>query len=100
MRKIFVIAAREYKAAVKTKSFLIGIILLPILMGGGFLAQMLVGNQVDTRPKHFAVIDRTRGKEFLSLLTKAADEHNEKQAAGAPVKTAPFLLESPPAALT
>ena len=63
MRKVWVIAAREYKAAVKTKSFLIGIILLPIMMGGGFLAQMLFKNQVDLRPKHFAIVDRTPGQQ-------------------------------------
>ena len=44
MRKVWVIAAREYKAAVKTKSFIIGIVLLPLMMSGGFLANNTTNN--------------------------------------------------------
>ena len=34
MHKVFVVAKREYQAAVKTKSFLISLFLMPLLMGG------------------------------------------------------------------
>ena len=47
MRKIFVIAAREYKAAVRTKSFLISVLMLPLMMGGSVLVQLLLKDQVD-----------------------------------------------------
>jgi ABC-2 type transport system permease protein len=50
------------------------------MMGGGFLAQVLLGNQIDTRPKHFVVIDRTPGQQFFPLLLKEAEEDNKKQA--------------------
>ncbi len=94
MRKIWVIATREYMAAVKTKAFVIGIILMPLLMGGSFLAMFLFKNQVDLRPKHFAIVDRTPGQPFFPLLAKAAEAHNEKQAATDPQTKAPILLES------
>jgi len=38
MNKIIVLFKREYLAAVKTKSFIISIILVPILMAGSFVA--------------------------------------------------------------
>ncbi len=96
MRKVLVIAAREYKAAVKTKSFVIGVVLMPIMMGGTFLAQAVLGNQVDARPKHFVIIDRTPGQQFKSLLEEKAKEHNQKQLASDSPTMAPFFLESVP----
>lgn len=78
MHKALVIAAREYLAAVKTKSFVIGVLLMPILMGGGFIAQALLGDQVDPRPKHFAVIDRTPGQHFFTLLDAAAKARDQQ----------------------
>ncbi len=96
MRKVLVIAAREYKAAVKTKSFLIGIILMPIMMSGGLVAQVLLGDHVDPAPKHFAIIDRTPGQEFAALLAQEADKHNRPQADAPAPTTAPFLLEVAP----
>ena len=47
MRKVLVIAAREYKAAVKTKSFLVSVLMLPLMMGGSVLVQFLLKDQVD-----------------------------------------------------
>ena len=39
MHKIRVIAAREYSAAVRTKAFIISLLVMPILMGGSILVQ-------------------------------------------------------------
>ena len=35
MHKMLTVARREYNAAVRTKSFLISLFLMPLLMGGG-----------------------------------------------------------------
>ena len=78
MRKVLVVAAREYRASVKTKSFLIGIILMPVLMGGGIIAQALFKDHVDLRPKRFAVADRTAGQQLYPVLDKAVKEYNQK----------------------
>jgi ABC-2 type transport system permease protein len=96
MRKVWVVAVREYLAAVKTKSFIIGLVLMPVLMSGGFLVQLLVGDQADLRPKYFAVIDRTAGQQFYPLLDAAAKLRNQQDANedGSPKTMAAFHLEA------
>ena len=53
MNKIFRFTQREYMAAVKTKGFIIGLIIAPIMMSGGFLAFLLLQDRVDTTDKRF-----------------------------------------------
>lgn len=76
MRKTFVIAVREYQAAVRTKAFIITLVAMPVLMGGGLISTILLEGQVDVNDKHIAVIDRS-GVLFDALET-AADTRNEK----------------------
>ena len=59
MRKVFIIALREYRAAVKTKSFIISLILLPVLMGGSLAVSILTEDKVDTDDKKYVVIDHS-----------------------------------------
>src|SRR5262249_464082 len=77
MNKVFVIAAREYQAAVRTKAFLIGLLLMPVLMSAGGVIQYIVHKQVDIEEKRFAIVDRTPGKVILSRLEKAAEQRNQ-----------------------
>jgi len=42
MRRVLYLARREYLAAVKTKGFVIGLVLAPLLMGGGALGFTLL----------------------------------------------------------
>ena len=37
MRRILLIAKRDYLAAIRAKAFLVGLIVAPIMFGGGFL---------------------------------------------------------------
>jgi ABC-2 type transport system permease protein len=78
MRKIWVIANREYQAAVRTKSFLISVVVLPLLMGGSGLVQVLLKDFRDTREQHYVVVDRTSGEKLVDRLKQAAVLHNEK----------------------
>src|SRR5262245_50582021 len=78
MRKVLVIAAREYKAAVRTKAFVIGLLLMPIMMGGSILVQMLVKNMRDTTDKHFVVVDRTGSGRLAAALERDANDYNSK----------------------
>jgi ABC-2 type transport system permease protein len=48
VRKTLVVAAREYLAAVRTKTFLIGLLIMPIMVGGSILVQILLKDVVDT----------------------------------------------------
>src|SRR5213592_1256981 len=93
MRKVLVIALREYLAAVRSKAFIIGIILMPVLMSAGIIAQVLLHDQVDLTPKRFAIVDRTPGQQFAGLLKDAAKKRNE--APGADTRP-PFVLEDEP----
>jgi ABC-2 type transport system permease protein len=68
MRKVFVIAAREYNAAVRTKAFLISLLMMPLLMGGSIAVQTLLRDQPSTGAKRFAVIDRTPGQSLFPIL--------------------------------
>jgi ABC-2 type transport system permease protein len=59
MYKIWTLFKREYRAAVRTKSFIISLVLVPIMMGGGFAAMIIMENNKDTDDKHFVVIDHS-----------------------------------------
>jgi ABC-2 type transport system permease protein len=77
MRRVLTIARREYLAAVKTKAFLIGLVLAPLLMSGGFIAMALFSDQVDTTDQRVAVVDRSGF--ILPTLLEAAAARNAKE---------------------
>ncbi|MCH7525941.1 MAG: ABC transporter permease [Planctomycetes bacterium] len=74
MRKVFVVAVREYLAAVRTKGFIIMLVLMPVMMGGVIAAQALLADKKDTRDKRIAVIDRTG--QLYEQLAAAAKKRN------------------------
>lgn len=77
MHKILVIAAREYKAAVRTKSFLIGILIVPIIWIGTGVVQYFLQKQRDVEDKRFAVVDRTPGQKLFPVLKLQTDLRNQ-----------------------
>jgi ABC-type Na+ efflux pump permease subunit len=77
MNKIIRFSIREYVAAVKTKGFIIGLIIAPIMMSGGFFAFILLKDRVDTTDKHIAVIDHTG--VVVEALVKEAALRNETE---------------------
>jgi ABC-type Na+ efflux pump permease subunit len=77
LRKILVIAVREYAAAVKTKAFIFTLILLPLWMSAGPLMEKVTKRAGDVSEKRIAVIDRT-GAGLYDILEDAARERNEK----------------------
>lgn len=76
MRKTFVIAMREYQAAVKTKAFMVSLVLMPVMMGGSIVAQKLLENQVDIKEKKIAIIDQTG--VLADAVIERAKQRNEK----------------------
>lgn len=94
MRKILWMAQREYKVSVRTKGFIIGLIVFPIFMGGSGIAIALLKDRVDTTDRIIAVIDRS-GVVAQALVT-AANERNTsdifKSGTGEQVKPA-YILE-------
>jgi ABC-2 type transport system permease protein len=76
LRKILRIAKREYVAAVHTKAFMIGLVIAPIIMGGGFIALALFKDRVDTDEKVIALLDHTG--VVAQAVVDAAAVHNEE----------------------
>jgi ABC-2 type transport system permease protein len=96
MRKIWVVAVREYMAAVRTKAFVIGLLLMPILMGASSLVQYLLADVVDVSDKRFVVVDRTAKSEVAPLIQKSAeDRKTTDDRSGEQVKPR-FLVEIKP----
>ena len=77
MRKMLVIARREYLAAVRTKTFIIGLLMMPLLMGGSALLQWLFKDMRDVKEKRFAVVDRAASPELVKVLQDGLAAYNQ-----------------------
>lgn len=99
MRKMFVIAVREYLAAVRTKTFLITLVIIPILMSGSIFMQWLLRDFRDTKTKHFVIVDRTPGACLYPSIAATVRTYNEKTKDPATNKALlpPFEVEQVPA---
>jgi ABC-2 type transport system permease protein len=76
MRKVFVIAGREYRAAVRSKAFLVTLVLMPVLMGASAGVQVLFKKFEDTSEKKVAVVDRSPGGKIAVALEADAVLYN------------------------
>ncbi len=70
MHKIWTVAMREYRTNVKTKSFLIAIFVVPILMFGGMGVMVLVQSKGETGTQRLALLDYS-GALFAPLQARA-----------------------------
>jgi ABC-2 type transport system permease protein len=77
MHKMLVVAVREYLAAVRTKTFVITLIVMPVLLSGSSLMQWLLRDYHDTRSKTFAIVDRTPGARLYRSIARTIDSYNE-----------------------
>ncbi|MFO0846522.1 MAG: ABC transporter permease [Gemmataceae bacterium] len=68
MRKVLVVALREYNAAVRTKAFVIGLVMMPVLMGSSIVIQSLFKEKGELKPRTLAVADCTPGQKLLGGL--------------------------------
>ncbi|MCX6545709.1 MAG: ABC transporter permease [Acidobacteria bacterium] len=78
--KVGLVASSEFQMAVRTRAFVVGLLLMPVLMGGIMFLQRRAMAQVDTETRAFAVVDRS-GKVF-DALERVASEYNAAAAAG------------------
>ncbi len=74
MNKVWILVKREYRAAVRTKGFIISLVMLPIMMGGSFAVVMLTKDKVDLNEKKVLIIDDT-GKLGQSIVSAAAERN-------------------------
>jgi len=93
--KTLAVASREYWAAVRSKSFLIGLILVPIWMCGGLVAAKFSQGNKDTSTYQVAIVDRTPGESLYPAIAAAVAHHNRYEIADSNGKpTGPrFVLE-------
>jgi len=97
LRKIGIVASAEFSSSVRTKSFLISLLALPLIMGGSILLQLFVGSRVDVKPRRFVVVDDARA--FEPTIAKAVEAYNAQlDAAGEKAAMPRFILEPTPPA--
>jgi len=77
MRKALIIAKREYLSAVRSKLFVITLVLMPILMGGSIGFQVLLKDHVNVSDKHFAIVDH--GGQLYDVLAGAMEQRNKEK---------------------
>jgi ABC-2 type transport system permease protein len=74
MRKILLVAQRDFKASIRSKPFLFGLILTPILAGGGFIGIGLMKAKPDIRTRRVAIVDHT-GRAAAAVIEAAAEKN-------------------------
>lgn len=77
MGKIFKITKRDYKASVKSKGFIIGLIIAPIFMCGSLIAFLIFKDRVDVTDKKVAIVDRSA--VIAQSLADAAEYRNTNE---------------------
>jgi len=75
MHRILLIARRDYLATIRTKAFIIGLVVAPLLFGGGFLGVALIQNKPDIKPRRIAIVDAAG---VAAAVIEAAQELNAK----------------------
>jgi ABC-2 type transport system permease protein len=75
MYKIVLVALREYQALVRTKAFIISLVMMPVFMFGMFAVQSILAGRVDISEKKVLVLDGT-GRLFAPLVA-LAEIHNQ-----------------------
>ncbi len=77
MRRALLIAMRDYAAAVRTRAFLIGLVVAPLLFGGGFLGVALMRVKPDLKDRRIAVVDYTGAA--AQRIIQAAEEKSTQE---------------------
>jgi ABC-2 type transport system permease protein len=75
MRKILVVAAFEFMSTVRRKSFLVGLLLVPLLIGLALVFQAAAESRPITGERRFAVVDAT-GLLYGAISRAAAERNN------------------------
>src|SRR5208283_4923032 len=77
MHKVLTIAKRDYIATVRTKAFIFGLVVAPVLFGGGSIAMSFLTGKPDLKDRRVAIIDHT-GVVGDAIVT-AAREKNDRE---------------------
>lgn len=93
MRRILLIAKRDYLQTILSKAYVVGLVIVPILIGGSFLVTSLAvrGNAKDQR---IAIIDHTG--VAASAVIQAAEESSRRALSDKGIPNAPGGLRAMP----
>ena len=92
MPRTFIVAASEFITLVRTKAFLIGVLLMPVFMIGTIVVQRYTERRLDTTTRAFAVVDHTGS--LFPVLAAATDAWNRRAIDKDGVQRAPkFVAE-------
>lgn len=89
MSRILTVATSEFMSLVRTKFFIIGILMMPVIVGASIAFQVFAAKHVDIEDHKVAIIDHTGA--LYAALAKAADKHNADMGSGADQKGPHFL---------
>jgi ABC-type Na+ efflux pump permease subunit len=78
LRKVLLLAKRDYLASVRSKTFIIGLVVAPLLFGGGLGGIALMKKKPDLSDKRIAILDRTG--VVAEALIRIAEEKTVKEA--------------------
>jgi ABC-2 type transport system permease protein len=92
MRKILTVASSEFQTAVRSKAFLVGVALMPILVFVSIGIQKVMGDRIDREQRRLAVIDETG--RLYPMLTKVAEVLNASNTDESGAMTGPHYLLS------
>jgi ABC-2 type transport system permease protein len=89
MSRVLIIAATEFEQAVRSRTFLIGLLAVPLLMALAFGIQALTARR-DTSERRFAIVDRTG--QIAPAIVEAARRHNVEETSPSGRRTGPMFL--------
>ena len=101
MRKILIIAWSDFRQTVFTRTFLISVVLMPVVLFGVLMIEIFSVRNVDLKDRRIAVIDGTG--QLYGTIVKEAEKRNRggrvfRRSSGGMDQVAPrYLLESSPA---
>jgi ABC-2 type transport system permease protein len=75
MNKILLIARRDYIQTVTSKGYLVALVLLPLIFGGGILGSRLANRGNNLSSQRIGIIDHTR--VLAQRMIQAAEQSNE-----------------------
>jgi ABC-2 type transport system permease protein len=96
LHRILLIAKRDYVAVVFQKAFLIGLVVLPLLFGGGFVGLALLRVQQGAGDKQVVVIDHTRAAASFVIGTARQRSAVERDKASAQLVVPRYTFEDLP----
>lgn len=76
MHRILLVAKRDYLVTIRSKPFLFGLIVAPILFGSGFIGIALMKAKPDIQERKIAILDRT-GVTAKWIVQAAAEKNHD-----------------------